>query len=308
MRLYKVVLPAAAAAALLSLNTGCATSSDVEQLQRQVSSVDAEVGSVKGNISDLDAVMESEARRGKEIQAEIKAISDSQAKMSGTLKALGDDLAVVKRNQADLGSRMFTMEGGQITGFAGKLDEVKHGLETTNAKLDDIKAALLARMAEIEEAGKTAQPRGGAVFGQATSAGAQATPLIADPTQLYQSAYLDYTKGNYDVALTEFRQYMKSFPDGEFVGNAQYWIGESLYSLGRYEEAGAEFDKVIKNHPDSPKVPGAILKQGFCYDALKRPGEARAAYELVIKKYPDSEAARLAAEKLRPKKRGKIEK
>jgi tol-pal system protein YbgF len=253
--------------------------------------------------------MKAESKRSKEIQETLKAIEEN-------LKTLDGEIAVIKRNQADLGSRMFTMAGGEISGFSGKLDEVKHNLETTNAKLDDFKAALLQRISSLEEsaASKAAPAPKAAVEagkeGQAAEAvkpaETTAAPQSSDPTQLYQSSYLDYTKGNYEVAITGFREYQKSFPDGEFVGNAQYWIGESLYSLGKYEEALAEFDKVVKTYPDSQKVPGAMLKQGFCYDALKKPAEAREAFELVMKKFPDSEAAKLAAEKLKPKVRGKV--
>jgi len=314
---------ALAAAAMVTAGAGCATSKDLERVEREVSSVSSEVGTVKGGVGDLDISIKAEAKKTRDILAALKDLQDSQAQLTEAMKGLNSDLATVKRNQADLGSRMFTMAGGEITGFSGKLDEVRHGLETTNAKLDDMKAALLQRIAALEEvASKPAPAQGGGTAGTPEVAGEPAKDvqgadtgkpaekpssyMISDPTKLYQGAYLDYTKGNYDVAIAELREYLKAFPDGEFTGNAQYWIGESLYSLGKYDEAGAEFDKVVQKYPDSPKVAGAILKQGFCFDALNKPAEAKAAYELVMKKYPDSEAAKLASEKLKPKSRGKV--
>ena len=66
---------------------------------------------------------------------------------------------MIKRNQADIGSKMFSSAGGgggKITD--GSLDEIRHELTETNAKLDALKAALLQRLAEIEQsqqAGKT---------------------------------------------------------------------------------------------------------------------------------------------------------
>jgi len=134
----------------------------------------------------------------------------------------------------------------------------------------------------------------------------QGPPPVADPLQMYQAAYLDYTKGNYDLALMGFKDYIASFPDGEFAGNAQYWIGESLYSLGHYSESLIEFEKVLGNYPQSPKASGAMLKKGYCFDALGRADDARVAYEKVIAAFPSSEAAKLATERLKPKVRGQV--
>jgi TolA-binding protein len=88
-----------------------------------------------------------------------------------------------------------------------------------------------------------------------------ATVPAGDPNQMYQSAYLDYTKGNYDLAVSGFREYLKSFPDAEFAGNAQYWVGESLYSLGKYDEAVVEFEKVIRATRQARKYPVRCLRR-----------------------------------------------
>ncbi|MGC2424236.1 MAG: tol-pal system protein YbgF, partial [Nitrospirota bacterium] len=122
-----------------------------------------------------------------------------------------------------------------------------------------------------------------------------------DPNQMYHQAYNDYINGNYEIAVSEFREYLKDFPDAEFAGNAQFWIGESLYSMKKYDDALPEFEKVIKNYPDSSKVADALVKKGYTLDALNRPPEAKAAYAEVLKKFPDSDAAKLAAERLKRK-------
>ena len=77
----------------------------------------------------------------------------------------------------------------------------------------------------------------GSEASNAPAAATNAATPPGDPTQMYQAAYLDYTKGNYDMAIQGFREFLKAFPDAEFSGNAQYWVGESLYSLGKYEDA-----------------------------------------------------------------------
>lgn len=283
------------------LAAGCATSADMQGLERQNASTNAALREVKGNLDEINFSLQAENKRSKDIQASLASMQAVIEAVTLNTKGLGEDLTVIKRNQADIGSKMFSSAGGGGGGgknMDNQLDEIRHELTETNAKLDALKAALLQRLAEIEQSQQAAKT------GEAATVKAGSTTAAVpagDPNQMYQAAYLDYTKGNYDLAVSGFREYLKSFPDAEFAGNAQYWVGESLYSLGKYAEAVAEFEKVIKSYPASSKVPGAMLKIGYCFDALKKPKEAKAAYGELIKKYPASEAAKLAEERLKKK-------
>ena len=278
---------------------GCATSADMQGLERQNASTNAALREVKGNLDEINFSLQAENKRSKELQTSIASMQNELEAVSLNTKGLPDELSVIKRNQADLGSKMFSSAGGGGgKNMDGQLDEIRHELTETNAKLDALKAALLQRLAEIEQSQQAAKT-GESVAVKA--GGTTATVPAGDPNQMYQAAYLDYTKGNYDLAVSGFREYLKSFPDAEFAGNAQYWVGESLYSLGKYDEAAVEFEEVINSYPASSKVPGAMLKRGYCFDALKKPKEAKAAYGELIKKYPASEAAKLAEERLKKK-------
>lgn len=142
---------------------------------------------------------------------------------------------------------------------------------------------------------------------EAAKTDADMPPPVDDPLILYNAAYMDYSKGNYELALLGFKDYLASFPDGELAGNSQYWIGESLYSMGHYSQGLIEFEKVVSNFPKSPKVPAAILKKGFCFEKLGRTKDAAASYSEVIKKHPGTEPAGIADQKLNPPKRGVVE-
>jgi tol-pal system protein YbgF len=304
--------------AISTLFWGCATSKDVQNVERQTATINAALREIKGNLDDINFSLQAGDKRSRDALEKTSAIEKEQARLSASMKGLSEDFSVVKQNQADLGSRMFSSKGGgEIS--SGQVDELRHEIVNINAKMDALKAALLMRLDEMEKAARESaaattaaqnkEPAAGAGNGNKEAgkkeAGGQATAATAtppgDPSQMYQAAYLDYTKGNYDLAVQGFREFLKAFPDAEFSGNAQYWVGESLYSLGKYEDALAEFDKVIANYPASNKVPGAMLKEGFCYDALKRPKEAKEAYQSLMKKYPDSEAAKLAGDRLKKK-------
>lgn len=115
--------------------------------------------------------------------------------------------------------------------------------------------------------------------------------------ELYHSAYLDYTRGNFDQALVGFKNYLEQFPDTHLADNAQYWIGECYYSKKMYSEAIAEFEKVINNYPDGNKVVAALYKIGLCYEALGDYKKSRYYYQKVFSEYPNTQEAKLAEER-----------
>lgn len=123
------------------------------------------------------------------------------------------------------------------------------------------------------------------------------SPAI-EPDELYNTAYLDFTKGNFDVAIEGFKRYLKFFPDTELSDNAQYWIGECYYSKKQYPDAILEFEKVISNYPQGNKVPSAIYKIGLAYQSMNEINKAKQYFRKVINEYPNTNEAKLAKEKL----------
>lgn len=118
------------------------------------------------------------------------------------------------------------------------------------------------------------------------------------PRELYSQAYADYARGNYDLAIQEYREYLKNYPSTEFSDNAQFWIGECYYSKQKYAEAIGAWDDLFRDFPGSDKLPDARLKKGMALDKLGRKREALTEYRLVAERYPNSEAGRKARERL----------
>jgi tol-pal system protein YbgF len=104
-----------------------------------------------------------------------------------------------------------------------------------------------------------------------------------DPIQLFSAAYGEYLKGHYELAIDQFNQFLQRFPTLETADDAQYWIGDSLYSLGRYDEAVDQLDKVIKNYPQSNKLLAARLKKALALIQLKQEDEAVRELRIVAK-------------------------
>jgi tol-pal system protein YbgF len=124
----------------------------------------------------------------------------------------------------------------------------------------------------------------------------QITP--GNPDQLFAAAYGDYSRGNYDLAISEFRQYVETYPSSEMADNAQYWIGEALFAKRQFNEAVAEFDKVNQLFPKGDKVPAARFKKAMALGELGQPDAARLEFQAIVKLYPRSNEAALARQQL----------
>jgi tol-pal system protein YbgF len=132
------------------------------------------------------------------------------------------------------------------------------------------------------------------------------------PQDIYQAAYLDFSKGSYALSIAGFREFLRRFPDHELAGNAQYWVGEAHYSLARshtnqnqpdrareaLEQAVTEFQLVVRNYPRGEKVPAALFKEALALIDLKQPSLAQQRLEYLIRNFPQAEETPLARDRL----------
>ena len=121
---------------------------------------------------------------------------------------------------------------------------------------------------------------------------------VPPPRELYSQAYTDYARGNYDLAIQGYQEYLRNYPDTEFADNAQYWIGECLYSKQKFPEAIAAWEELFQKFPSSDKLPDAHLKKGLALERMARRRDALREYRLVVDRYPNTEAARKARDKI----------
>jgi len=138
--------------------------------------------------------------------------------------------------------------------------------------------------------------------GSAPQGGLPVSPAATPPAprELYSQAYADYARGNYDLAIQGFTEYIRLFPTTDFTDNAQYWIGESLYGKKQFAEAIEAWNALFRDYPSSDKLPDARAKKGMALERLGRRSQALVEYRYVIDRFPNSPAARIARERLNP--------
>ena len=124
-----------------------------------------------------------------------------------------------------------------------------------------------------------------------------ANPGIS-PQRLYDTAWTDYTAGQWTLCIEGFNTYLRSFPRSEAADDAQFYIGECNFADGKYTEAMDACNRVIANYPRADKVPDAYYKRGMTFERLGQLDRARESWETLIKTFPDAEVARLGKQNL----------
>jgi tol-pal system protein YbgF len=86
------------------------------------------------------------------------------------------------------------------------------------------------------------------------------------------------------------RNFVTRYPADRLAGDAQYWLGESLYQRQRYRDSAEAFLAVTTKFETSAKAPDALLRLGQSLAALKEKEAACAALGEVTRKYPRASA------------------
>lgn len=200
-------------------------------------------------------------------------VTTLQQQVTTLQQGMNNSTSKIKLGQADIGARMDEMEINTQK-VAAQADENNAKLEKSNLRVDNLETSVSARL-------------------QALEAKAAAEIAVSSET-MYDTAYTDYTKGNFDLAILGFRDYLQKFPAGTLADSAQYWIGESFFSQKKYDQAIGEFNRVINTYPQSNKIMYAKLKIAFSQALMGNKDLALKSLDEVIEKYPDTEAAKAA--------------
>jgi len=119
------------------------------------------------------------------------------------------------------------------------------------------------------------------------------------PKEVYNMAYSDYRKGNFELAIDGFKMYREQFPESPLADNSLYWIGECYFSQKKYAEAIEQLNELLLNYPRGDRIPAAYLKKGISLMELGKKEESLIVFKLLISKYPLEEETKIAQQKIR---------
>jgi tol-pal system protein YbgF len=230
----------------------------------------------------------------------VEQSSDNVGKLSATMSGLQKSVQDV---QANGGARLDTMST-QVQGVSDNLEEVKSRLGKLNQQLVDLQNTVQSLDAKISGGGAApagSVPASGGTTSTPTGASTAMPPASAAPSAdtLYSNGLRDITSGKYDLARSEFQDYLKYYGDTDLASNAQFYLGEIAYSQKQYSNAVSEYEKVLTTYPKSFKLAPARLKKGMALIELgQKTGGIRELRE-VVKRYPGTEEERRARSKLK---------
>ena len=276
----------AVAGSLVGPRPALAVAREIIELQRDVTSI------LQGQ-KDMQTQMTQDHTVQRTL---IEQSSDSVNKLNTTMSGLQKSVQDV---QANSGTRLDTMST-QVQGLSDNLEEIKSRIGKLNQQLVDLQNSVQNIDARLAGGAPTGAPTPAGAGAPAPS-GAAAVPAGAAPSAdtLYSNGLRDITSGKYDLARSEFADYLRYYGDTDLASNAQFYLGEIAYSQKQYEQAVSEYDKVLSNYPKSFKLAPARLKKGMALIELGQKNPGVRELREVVKRYPGTEEERRARAKLK---------
>lgn len=291
MRLSRIVL-----VFLLATPFALGASKEIQELQRDVAMLQDQVRTMQKDFGDrlvtmqtlvqttLDGVNRTnnlvnvmENRFNDAMKQQQQSVTTPVLAVTQKLDQMSEDFRAVREAVLDMNTRM------------GKLD----------AKLADLQNLVnTIRTPPPPPPGSTDTTSAG-VPGQTTPAQPAGPPAGVSADTLYSNGYRDYTTKKYDLAMQEFKDYLKYFPTTLFASNAQYYIGDIYYKSDDFQNALLGFDAVLERFSDGNKTPDAHYMKALSLLKLGRNDAAAAEFRDLIKRYPDTDLAAQARARLR---------
>src|ERR1700733_6535367 len=180
---------------------------------------------------------------------------------------------------------------------ASHVDQLSGQIQSLNDSLDELKARL-AKLSKQPEDMQSSQQSTAATAAQ-QQAQQQAMAQAPPPDVLYNNALRDYNGAKNDLAIQEFSDYIKFYPNTDLAGNCYFYLGEIQFRQGNYQQAAQSYDQVLQNFPTGSKVASAQLKKGFSLIELGKQDDGGVELRHVIQRYPKFPEALQARERLR---------
>ena len=202
----------------------------------------------------------------------------------------------------------------QLQQLQQEVQQLRGLLEEQQNEIQRLKQEGLERYQELDR--RMAGSAAGAAAGQnpagtPINAGVAPVPPVpnssiaaepADPAKekLYYDAAFDLIKArDFAKASQAFGGFLRKYPNSQYAGNAQYWLGEVNLAQGDLPAAAQAFAQVSKSYPSHPKVPDSLYKLGDVELRQGNTAQAKTILQQVVSQFPGSSAAQLAQRDLK---------
>ncbi len=257
---------------LLSMSVGlfavsCASGGN-DAVKKSLTNINEELVVMQKSLTDTQMNMEDVQSASGNIQNDVTTNSDAIAELRSEIAYLNNEILVLKGNK----------------GASSTYQDTNGNMSSTNSK----DAAPLNNIIVLDDTSKNAGDSQVVVVDDSGAA----------KNSLYSYAIELNRQRKYTEARSKFQEFINKYPKDQLAGNAQYWIGETYYSVNDMKNAMSAFQDVLNKFPKSNKRPDALLKIGYVQEKQGKRQEAIATFQDLLKKYPRSRPATLAKQKL----------
>src|SRR5262245_29009283 len=232
---------------------------DILQLNRDVLDLRERLKQVQTTLDQNDALLKGLVEKTAD---QVNLIAEGMAKMSQTVEAL--------KTQNDSTTReMRTI----LTTLNGTVKELEENVSSIRTQVNSVSR-------EVTTLKTTSEP-------------------LAGPNDLWRSAYVDYSAGNFDLAISGLQEFVSKYPNDPRAAEAHLLWGEALSAQKKPDMAITEFDIVLQKYPESDKTKAALLKKGLALAEMNQPQAAINTLNEVLKQFPGTSEATSAQSKVR---------
>jgi tol-pal system protein YbgF len=307
---------------LLMLALGCASTQDVQILDRENTKLSSQLNSMQRAIDSLkadqaalqkqqqkdvaDLRKEDGASRADlslrvdNLQSEVRTLSSGMEEYKDFMKRPSKEIEQVRN---DATSRTKSLEE-RLRASEDRLkmaEEKTRLLEERTRMLEERDKELEARLIKaIDDRMKALDSKIDQMASKASSTEASSEKRASPTTAaaLYKEAYEAFQKGDMEGSRRKFEAFLAEYPNTELSDNAQFWVGEIYFQKKDYERSILEYEKVVTKYPEGDKVPAALFKQALAFSELGDKTNARNLLRRVVERYPTSDQADMAKKRL----------
>ena len=273
-----------AAVLLLLPATGYAASREIQELQRDVAQLQA----------DLRTLQQSQNEKLAALTELVRQALDAANRANTTTAVLENNIRQTLREQGKS-----VVE--PVAGVGAKVDQMTQEFQAMRENVADIGRRignLELKVTDLSNAVKTMQAPAPPPPGTSAAPppAASAPPLPAET--LFMNARRDKLGGKAELALQEFQDYLKYYGNTDAAAEAQYYIGEIHFSQGDFDTALKEFDTVLERYQDNPKTADALWMKGLALVKVGRKTDASKEFRELITRFPGTDLSKKACAQL----------
>lgn len=263
-----------------------------------------------GSLFGVSKEMQELQRDIAQLQDQVRTLQSALDQKMATLQALtqqsldvstraNTNVSVLSAGVTSTMERVLHDSLTPVAGLAAKVDdtnndvaEVRNQMADLNTKVNRMEQMLSDISNNLKVMQAAAAPPPGPAQGQTP-------PPPLDAGSVFNNAVRDENGGKLDLAISEYQDFIKFFPDNPNAARAQYNIGNSHYTQQKFDLAAQDFDLVITHYAeDTQLTPQAWFMKGMSLKTTNKTS-AIATWRQLIAKYPHSDSAAQAKEQLR---------